>query len=138
MLPERGRKFRWMVIVYGIVIFLWLSPEDNHVWPVVLLGVGASALMVTYYTLGAVGGKPLLARYAPLLFAVMGTVTGLGAGVITVLLMLFKNISHSHVFLDYPVGLMAAVLNLAPVWALAGGLVGAGFGLAWWAFHPED
>jgi lysylphosphatidylglycerol synthetase-like protein (DUF2156 family) len=74
-------------------------------------------------------------RYLPAITALMGILTGVGASLFTAGLMLFKNVRHSHIYLDFPAGLMGAILERAPVWMIAGGLLGLGIGLAWLALQ---
>ena len=133
--PERGRRLRWIIILYSLLIFFWLGPEDNHTAPVILIGAGASVLLLMVWTLHRVGGKIIPLRYIPLGLAFLGTVAGFGTSVLSALLMLFKNVRHSHIYPDYPPGLMAAVLERAPIWALIGGLIGLGSATIILALH---
>lgn len=132
-LPRPGRRIRWAGLLYGLALLLWLSVEDNHVWPVAALGAGLAALLALVNLLGRLGGQDVPARCAVVGAAALGALVGLGAAVATAALMLFKNALHAHLFLDYPPGLMLALLSRAPVWALAGGLVGLGLLLLWMA-----
>jgi hypothetical protein len=135
LVPRPGRKLRWLVIVCGLVIFLWMGPEDNHLGRVTLLGTISALLAVIYWTLRALGGKVIPGRYVPPLGMLLGALTGLGASVSTALLMFFKNVWHAHLFPDFPAGLIGAMLERAPVWMLAGGLAGLGLGLIWLALR---
>jgi hypothetical protein len=137
-LPRRGRKARWAAILCGMAILLWLGVEDNYVWPVTLLGTGISALTIILWTLDRLCGKAIPGHYVPWLAVLMGALVGLGAALATVILMLFKNAWHSHIFLDFPAELMGAILLRAPLWALAGGMTGLGLGLAWLALHRRE
>lgn len=129
---------RWPLILYGLAVFFWLGPEDNHIWPVVLLGTTGALLAVYSWTAHRLQGQTVRDRQVVLLLAAMGSASGLGASVVTALLMLFKNARHAHIFPDYPAGMMGAILERAPLWALAGGLVGLGLGLLWLALHNDD
>jgi hypothetical protein len=134
-LPAPGRRARLLGLVYGGIIFLWFSVEDNAVWPVAALGAGLSALIVSLTTMDKIGGSIVAARFIPLLMALMGGVIGLGASVTVVALMFFKNALHAHIFPDFPPALMLAMLQRAPAWAAAGALLGCGLGLAWIALR---
>jgi hypothetical protein len=134
-IPGHSGWTRLLAIIYGLVVFFWMGPEDNTVWPVALLGAVGSSLTVLLWTLGRLGGRDILARHLPLLSGLMGAASGLGAGVLSALLMLFKNARHAHLFPDYPAGLLGAMIALSPAWALAGGLIGAGCGLVWLALY---
>ncbi|MBI5671658.1 MAG: hypothetical protein HZC41_27000 [Chloroflexi bacterium] len=133
-LPRLGRRARWAGLLYGLALLLWLSLEDNHVWPVAALGAGLAALLVLLNLLRRLGGRAIPTPYAVAGVVTLGALVGLGAAVATAGLMLFKNALHAHVFLDYPPGLLLAVLSRAPVWTLAGGLVGLGLLLLWMAW----
>lgn len=130
-LPALNRRTRLIAVVYGLLLFLWLSPEDNQVWPVALLGNGLAALLVARAVLVNLGGREIPARYVLPGAALLGGLTGLGGSVATALLMFFKNALHAHLFLDYPPGLLLAILQRAPGWALAGALAGFGLALLW-------
>jgi len=132
-LPARGRKARWLAIVYGLILFLWLNPEDYSVWPVTLLGTVLSALIIVLWTLGKIGGKEVSTRMMLPGAILLGATIGIGASVITAALMFFKNARHAHLFLDFPPGQMLAILERAPIWGLAGGLTGLALALIWLA-----
>lgn len=133
MLPRRGRRARMVAVAYGVVLFLWLGPEDKAIWPVTLLGAGLSTLMVSLWVFGRFGGMTVSARAMIPGALTMGAAIGLGASIGTTALMFFKNARHAHLYPDYPAEQMGAVLQRAPVWALAGALFGLALVLAWLA-----
>ncbi|NWG16722.1 MAG: hypothetical protein HXY41_08815 [Chloroflexi bacterium] len=128
-LPRPGRRARLFALPFGLALLLWLSLEDTHIWPVALLGLGLSALLNLFFVLDKLGGQAIPRRYALPLAALAGVLIGLGASIAAAGLMFFKNALHAHVFLDFPPGLMLAMLERAPAWALAGGLFGLGLAL---------
>jgi hypothetical protein len=132
-LPARGRKARWLALVYGLLLFLWLGPEDYSVWPVTLLGTGLSALTVILWMSGKIGGKEVSGRMLLPGATLMGATIGIGASIATAALMFFKNARHAHIYLDFPPGQMLAMLERAPIWGLAGSLVGLALALLWLA-----
>jgi hypothetical protein len=121
-----------LVIGYSILILVWFSPEDNQVWPVALLGTGLMVLLLLRFTLQRLGGQVLPARQVLLLAPLLGLIGGVGACLLTVVLMFFKNALHNHLFLDYPPLLMLAMLERMLPWGIAGGLLGLGLALLWW------
>ncbi len=136
-LPVRGGRARWVAIGYGIVLFLWLEPEDDAVWPAALLGAGLSALLVVFWVLGRFGGKTVSRRTVVSGALALGAVGGFGAAIMTTVLMFFKNARHAHLYPDYPPEQMGAMLQRGPVWALAGALFGLGLALAWLALRGD-
>lgn len=124
MIPRRDPRFRWIVILGGVGLFLWLSLEDDAPYFAVIAG-SALTLLLAYAAITAWwGGKTLSPSAWWIAAGVGGALIGGGSAVISAALMLFKNGMHAHVFPDYPAGLILAMLERAPVWALAGALIG--------------
>jgi len=123
----------------GAVVLLWLRVEDSHLLPVVLLGWVIAAILAASWTLKLAASfqwetpPPTLSLA---LGALGGAATGLGAALITPLLMLLKNGLHAHLFPDFPFGVLMGVLVLAPVWLVCGLLIGGGLVLVTWAVSP--
>jgi hypothetical protein len=107
------------------------------VLPVSALGWGLAALGLTLWIARHYGGRSIAGRAAMLAAALTGAAAGLGAALAAALLMLVKTGLHSHVFPDYPFGLMVDILARAPLWALAGVLAAVGLLLAWWAKNQK-
>ena len=137
-LPPPGRGTRFIGLLFGFVLLFWMSVEDNQVWPAALLGAGLSALVVGLNLLKRWGGRIVPTRLAVPGAVIVGALVGLGASLLTGGLMVFKNALHGHVYLDFPPGLVLAVLERAPVWSLAGGLVGLGLLLLWMVLAKND
>ena len=129
-LPSR-RRLRPFAIAWGTAAFLWLGPESDAIWPPAALGLGLAALLALWWTADMAVTALAVVPVAVLL----GALTGLGTAPAAALLMLFKNALHAHVFPDYPPGLVLAVLERAPAWALAGALAGLGLTFVWWALR---
>ncbi len=118
-------------LAYGLMLFVWLTPEDNTVWPVAVLGVGLALLSLMWLIRRHLGGSGFHGWYVPIGAALLGGIIGLGGTLATAGLMFFKNALHAHAFWDFPPGMVVAMLIRAPSWALAGGLAGIGTGLLW-------
>jgi hypothetical protein len=136
-LPRPGRRARLIGVGCGLALLFWLSLEDNHAWGVAALGWMLAALLLALALLNRLGGQTLPAASILPGAVLLGLATGLAASIATAALMFFKNAMHAHIFLDYPPGMMLALLARAPGWALAGGLAGAGLALAWGALRRE-
>lgn len=128
---EPSRRLRLLTMGYGLLIFVWLTPEDNTVWPVASLGLGLALLSTVWLVQRRLGGSAFPARYVPMSSALLGGIIGLGSALSSAGLMFFKNALHAHPFWDFPPGMVAAMLTRAPSWALAGGLAGLGAGSLW-------
>lgn len=136
-LPKPNRRLRLIIIGYGLLLFVWFTPEDNHVWPATLLGLGMAALVVAWNILTRLGGKLIPKVYVVVGAVTLGVVIGAGTSVATAGLMFFKNALHAHLFVDYPTPLLLAVLERASSWGLAGGLLGLGTALAWLSLRQD-
>jgi hypothetical protein len=124
-------RLRTITLVYGLLLFVWLTPEDNTVWPVALLGIGLALLSVVWFVRRRLGGSAFPARYVPISAALLGGIVGLGGALSSAGFMFFKNALHAHAFWDYPPAIVGAMLSRAPSWAVAGALAGFGLGCLW-------
>ena len=123
----------------GIVILLWSGREDQGVGAVTALGWLLAGLTVALDLMSRFGGRRLDAPALLKLTALGGAAAGALASLATILLMLFKNLLHSHVYPDYPPQLMLGALERLPTWGLAGGLTGLGLGfMAMWTAARID
>jgi hypothetical protein len=137
-IPGTGRRTRLAALAYGLILLVWLSLEDQTVGPVALLGLGLGLIVVTLTIFAKLGGMVIAARLVPLGLLLVGVLVGVAGCIAAVLLMFFKNALHAHLYLDFPPGLMLAMLARTPAWALAGGLAGLGIGLGWLALRRES
>lgn len=137
-LPLPGRRTRLIALAYGMALFLWLSVEDDAVWPVTGFGLGLASLIIVLTLLDKLGGRVISVRRIPLAGMLLGALIGLATSLITAGLMFFKNAVHAHIFPDYPPGLMLSMIERAPVWSLAGGLLGLGLAWVWLALPKES
>ena len=112
----------------GIVILLWSGREDQGAGAVTALGWLLAGLTVMLDLMSRFGGRRLDVPALLKLTAFGGAAAGALASLATVLLMLFKNLLHSHIYPDYPPQLMLGALERLPAWGLAGGLAGLGLG----------
>jgi hypothetical protein len=136
-LPKPNRQLRFIIIGCGLLLFVWFTPEDQHVWPATLLGFGMVTLVIVWNILTRLGGKFVPTVYVLVGAVIVGVVVGAGTSVATAGLMFFKNALHAHLFVDFPTPLLLAVLERAPAWGLAGGLLGMGAALAWISLRQD-
>jgi hypothetical protein len=130
-LPTLTPAVRSGAVGYGLLVFLWLSPEDNHVWPVALLGAGLAVVAGGVFAANRFGGRWIPARWILPGAALAGLVAGAGGALAAAGLMLLKSGLHSHLFPDYPLPMILAMLERAPAWGLAGLLASAALALLW-------
>jgi len=121
-----SRAGRQLLLLAGLGSLWWMRWEDQDASAAALLGLlGASALALLW-----LGAQPLLYRLGACSRAtLLGILAGVGAAPLSAVLMLFKNAWHGHLFPDYPLGMVLALLERAPAWALAGALAGLALGL---------
>jgi hypothetical protein len=135
-IPPRPLWLRWTLILVSTVIFFWTGAEDDRVWVAALLGTAFSGVSLAHWLTDAIAGRLLTGWQIWATWATFGGLTG-GLGIFaTVILMAFKDARHAHPFPDYPTGLLAATLDRAPIWALAGVLIGTGV-YALWRAHSQ-
>jgi multisubunit Na+/H+ antiporter MnhE subunit len=127
-LPEPDYRARFALMGYGLLVFVWMSLEDNGTLTVSLLGAGLATALILYQTFKRFAGEELATRF---LFPLLGLLIGAASPIATILLMFFKTAWHGHEFPDYPLELMRDMLFRLPAWALAGGLIGLGLAFAW-------
>lgn len=136
LIPSAGRWLRSLWLIYGILVFVWLGPEDSLIWRPVALGAAGVLLVALHAGAQWQGERLLPARCWIPSAAVAGALFGGGTALGAAVLMFFKNALHAHIFPDYPLALILAVLERAPAWSLAGlfgcmgmALAALGFGL---------
>lgn len=134
-LPKPDYRARFALMAYGLLIFFWMSLEDNGTLTVSLLGAGLATALILYQILARFGGKDLETRF---FFPICGALIGAASSITTVLLMFFKTAWHGHEYPDYPIELMRDMLFRLPAWALAGGLFGLGIVFFTSSLRPQE
>jgi hypothetical protein len=135
--PAYRGRLRVIALVYGLILLLWSSLEDNRLLPVIVLGGGLAFLVMILWVTRRFGSRSFAPRSALLGAALLGAITGLIAALASAALMLVKDGLHSDLYPDYPFGLIIDTLARAPLWALAGIFAGIGLLLAWWAIKDK-
>lgn len=120
------RRIRLALLLWGLGVFMWMRLEDASVGGALLAGALTAVPGVLLWAWRETGGaRPSLMRLL-LAGTALGALAGLATPITSAALMLLKNGSHAHVVPDYPFGVMLQVLLLAPLYAVAGALVGFG------------
>lgn len=133
-----GSRLRSATLIYGVGTFLWLSPEDNQVWTVTLLGMTGALIGCAHLRIRLLHDWPQTGFKMLLTNMLLGSLAGLGTTVATIGLMLLKTSLHLHVYPDYPAGVMLGILERAPAWSTAGALVGLGWTLVCAAIYSSE
>lgn len=136
IVPSYPRWLSLATLSYGIAAFIWLTPEDT-LWVAVLLGLLGALLAVLHLTYHKFGGRRISERSRFLGMIALGAGIGGGAACVTAGLLFLKSSIHAHLFPDYPLAYLLAVLSRAPVWALAGALIGLAAALLFQGNHPN-
>ncbi|RMG83411.1 MAG: hypothetical protein D6712_13025 [Chloroflexi bacterium] len=127
---------RYIVIFYGIALFIWLGFESDDIYTPIVFG----AVMVVLIIWQIMNKLAIQTTVKPQrlfsLGAGAGAVAGASVNIFAALIMLFKDVRHGHTFPDYPLMLIVDFVARLPIWALAGGLIGLAIVLVWLAIRP--
>lgn len=116
---------RYYAILLGIIFLVWIPIEDIHEgFVLVLAGAFTAWLAVLYLNRHRKAHTSFWLRQAAI-----GVIAGLFVTPISLMLMVFKIGIHGHEVPDFTPQQMARVIELTPVWASAGLLVGLGSSL---------
>jgi hypothetical protein len=128
-IPRRTLWLRWNMIACAVAIFVWSTPEEDRLVFPALLGAWLAVSLLWRWLISRYSGHTLqgirLVSSAALFGAASGALSSVGA----VLLMLFKDARHAHLYPDYPPPILGAMLARLPAWSLAGTLAAVGAAL---------
>ncbi len=122
-------RLRLLMLLWAGITFFWMSLEDTSAVSVALLGSSGAGLALLGWLGQHYGGHIVPERLGILIAVISGVAVGCGAVVLTTALMFFKTAWHNHLFPDYPIAMMAAMLARLPVWGMAGALIGFAIGM---------
>ena len=123
-IPSRNDRHIYMLVFLGVITLIWLSSESVYMPMTVGLGVAWSFGIFTVGAMHYFAQKVLSNTLLWGFFVGIGAFIGLGAIGTTFMLMLFKNVQHSHLTPDFPNETILAIVKLAPAWTFSGGLWG--------------
>jgi len=123
---------RFAVLFLGILILIWLPIEDRSasgilIFAALICTLGALAGRVVlqgHWVVPARQEEPLRARNRLLVDLPVWLIAGLAVTPVAFLLMAIKTGLHGHGTPDYTPEQMVRILNLAPLWILAGLIFG--------------
>lgn len=124
--PPRTLWLRWNAIACAVAIFIWSTPEEDRLIYPALLGTWLAVSLLWNWVSNRYAGRTLHGTRLLVAAAWFGAVTGAVSSLCAVLLMLFKDARHAHLYPDYPPALLGAMLARLPAWSLAGALAAVG------------
>jgi hypothetical protein len=124
--PGPARRLRFLAILLGIILLVWVSFEDQSVTWVILLASAICMLSAAWWL--APFPRPPSGK-GWLVYPLAGLLGGLATAPLALLLMAIKTGLHGNGVPDYTPAQMGAVLISVPVWVGAGGIIGLGVGL---------
>jgi hypothetical protein len=127
--PPPDYRLRLGTLFWCGITFFWMSVEDTSAVTVAILGSGLAVFLMLWWLGQQYGGQRFSLRLGLLVLMLSGAIVGGGAVVLITFLMFFKTAWHAHLFPDYPIEMMLAMLMRLPVWGIAGALLGLGVGL---------
>lgn len=122
-IPPLTYIHRLFVIIAGVTLLIWSGLEDNQVGGVVILGWTLALFSTILFVQSRFNGRILTPKTLLYVSPLVGAIIGSLASLITLLLMLFKDVRHAHIFPDYPPHMMIAILERLPIWSISGGLI---------------
>lgn len=134
--PTRSRALTLFTFAFGLAFFFWIGLEDTTLLPPMILGASLTAIVIAHFLLRRFGGAPLPAGKGMLLLSASGLLGGVAAPLTSTVLMALKVSLHSHDYPDYPPEAVVGVIARAPIWALAGLILGAALALLAYVRRP--
>lgn len=131
IIPHTDRLTRRLLIIAGIVVLVWSGYEDNSVIGVAILGWSLAILGVMVFVTSRFAGRAITRSTLIKLSPLIGAISGAMSTLVVVLLMLFKDARHAHIFPDYPPQMMLDMLTRLPHWTISGALMSLGVCLLW-------
>jgi hypothetical protein len=128
-IPRRTLWLRRNMIACAVAIFIWSTPEEDRLAFPALLGAWLAVSLLWRWLISRYSGRTLQGIHLIFSAALFGAASGAFASICAVLLMLFKDARHAHLFPDYPPPVLGAVLARLPAWSLAGMLAAVGAAL---------
>lgn len=132
-IPERLPGLRQLAVLVAVFAAVWV-PLEGVLWQLLLLAVGATAVLLGLLVQRIWGGRRLVGGGWLAATAVAGALFGGGTAVVGLLLMVLKTGLHSH-GPEFSVAEINWLAGQIPLWTAAGGLAGLGLGMLWLAMR---
>jgi hypothetical protein len=117
--PKLPLAFRWAIIGWGLVTFIWLPFEDTTTIFVLLLSVGWCVLLAGWL-------RNRFSQEIKLTISLfIGALGGLLIFPAVLLLTLLKAGLHDHGFLDFNTSQLLGIARSTPIWVIIGMLISA-------------
>jgi hypothetical protein len=126
-LPDNFRGLKWATILVGLYAAVWIALEGS-LGRVVALAFGITLLIAGHIGQRIFGGRTFSLVGWLFVAGLSGLFTGLGVGLLTLVLMGLKSGLHAH-GPEFRPEQIEWVLSRIPLWSAAGLLVGLGLGL---------
>lgn len=132
--PPTPRWLRYLALILGIIILLWLPVEDVSERGPVLLSAALCAWWAARFLIyDHPKAKAFWLRYL-----LCGALAGLATTPVALLLMIFKSGLHGHAAPDFTPAQMQSVIIRTPLWVGSGILLSFGVALARFVKENSD
>lgn len=135
--PARTLWLRWNAILCALAIFIWSTPEEDRLVFPALLGAWLAVSLLWRGVIIRYAGRTLHGTRLLIAASLFGAASGALTNICALLLMLFKDARHAHLYPDYPPAMLGGMLARLPAWTLAGMLAGVGMVLLFSAFRQR-
>ena len=126
-IPDRLPGMKGITILWGIFMAVWAVLEGG-LWLTIFAAIFSLILFLAYLLQRVLVGRTFATTTWLLLAAFLGILTGLGSGLLTLVLIAIKTGLHAH-GPEFSTAELNWVLQQIPLWSLVGLLTGLGLGL---------
>jgi hypothetical protein len=119
--PKLPLAFRWAIIGWGLVTFIWLPFEDTTALFLLLLSVGWCILLAGWLA------NKFSQEVKIILSLFIGALSGLLIFPAALALALLKAGLHDHGFLDFSTSQLMGIARSTPIWMIIGILISAAY-----------
>ncbi len=125
---------RLAALIISIAVILWLPIEDVNVRYVLILSIAIDTWWATRFIVKLSPDQPRFTVH----HIIVGMLAGFAVSPLALFLMVFKSGLHGHGSPDFDLRQMREVMTRAPIWVVAGTLLGLGSAIARLARREEE